>query len=91
MNSNQFEDSEYREYQGDYLNRSFTTNSTRPVDHLEGIALLEEIERQATIYIFSIAHDFRTSKSDITADAFLSDRYATDVFIGIMIDTGTAN
>lgn len=57
----------------------------------EGSELFEQLERQATIHAFSATYKFSEPLTKGPLGAYLAGRYSSEVFIGIMIDTGAAN
>ncbi|KAI0998723.1 hypothetical protein K3495_g9476 [Podosphaera aphanis] len=59
---------------------------------LDGTHVIQELERQSTIHIFQNSYQFAPDESPtMEVSTFLSDRYSSGIFMGIMIDTGAAN
>ena len=91
INEFELEEDDHSGHSSGHVSMVYTTESFGDIDAEKAI---QELERQSILHAFSAAYHVSPKLSPspkITVDAFLSSRYSTGVFMGIMIDTGAAN
>ncbi|KAI0998751.1 hypothetical protein K3495_g9443 [Podosphaera aphanis] len=89
INEMNFEDETNTNTSSLHISKVFTTDIFGEVN---GEELIKDLERQSTIHAFSRGYGVPPKFEDTagTVDIFLSSRYSTGVFMGIMIDTGAS-